>query len=106
MSDSGLYTLALDLNNLSCWSCNFKFHLTSDRLSKAKSTIAFLQEIRSCLPTLLILLFTLAVALTVIPYAFATVFRQMEAAARLANTRLPATNSSSPLGLTASPALL
>ena len=98
-------TPALDPSNFSCVSCFSRFHLTWGRLSKATSTIAFLQEIRSCLPTLLILLFTLAVALTVIPYAFATVFRQMEAAARLSNTRLLATNSS-PLGPPASPALL
>jgi len=38
-----------------------------------------LKDIRLILPTLLILLFTLIIMVTVIPYAFASVFRQLEA---------------------------
>jgi len=38
-----------------------------------------LKDIRLIFPTLLILLFTLIIMVTVIPYAFASVFRQLEA---------------------------
>ena len=37
------------------------------------------QDIQLILPTALILLFTVLVMVTVIPYAFSAVFRQMEA---------------------------
>ena len=37
------------------------------------------KDMRLILPTLLILLFTVLVMVTVIPYAFSSVFRQMEA---------------------------
>jgi hypothetical protein len=37
------------------------------------------KDVRLILPTVLILLFTILVMLTVIPYAFSSVFRQMEA---------------------------
>ena len=38
------------------------------------------REVRSMLPTVIILLATLVILFTVIPYAFASVIRQMEAA--------------------------
>jgi hypothetical protein len=37
------------------------------------------QDVKLIMPTLLILLFTLLIMVTVIPYAFASVFRQLEA---------------------------
>jgi hypothetical protein len=37
------------------------------------------KDVRLILPTVLILLFTVLVMVTVIPYAFSSVFRQMEA---------------------------
>ena len=37
------------------------------------------KDVRLILPTVMILLFTILVMLTVIPYAFSSVFRQMEA---------------------------
>ena len=37
------------------------------------------KDVQLILPTLIILLFTVLVMVTVIPYAFSTVFRQMEA---------------------------
>ena len=37
------------------------------------------KDVQHILPTVLILLFTVLVMVTVIPYAFSTVFRQMEA---------------------------
>ena len=44
------------------------------------------------MPTILILLFTILVMVTVIPYAFSSVFRQMEAfnAMEAAGNRIPA----------------
>ena len=38
------------------------------------------QELRSMLPTVIILLFTVIIIFTVIPYAFISVMKQMEAA--------------------------
>ena len=38
------------------------------------------QEVRSMLPTVIILLFTVIIMFTVIPYAFISVMKQMEAA--------------------------
>ena len=38
------------------------------------------QELRSMLPTVIILLFTVIIVFTVIPYAFISVMKQMEAA--------------------------
>ena len=38
------------------------------------------QELRSMLPTVIILLFTVIIIFTVIPYAFISVIKQMEAA--------------------------
>ena len=41
------------------------------------------QELRSMLPTVIILLFTVIIIFTVIPYAFISVMKQMEAAQAL-----------------------
>ena len=53
--------------------------MVSGRCGRAVSC----QEFRSMLPTVLILLFTLVIIVTVIPYAFISVVKQMEAAQAL-----------------------
>ena len=55
------------------------------------------QDVQMILPTLVILLITLIIMLTVIPYAFSTVFKQMEAIRALES--LQDTNSGEGLDL-------
>ena len=48
-------------------------------MRKQHSNYQYLQDIQLIMPTVIILLFTIIIMITVIPYAFSSVLRQMEA---------------------------
>ena len=77
-------------------SCHSRAPLSSARKEGELRHVTW-RDVRLILPTALILLFTLVVLLTVIPHAFSTVLRQLEAVKALEASMAATANSTDDL---------